>query len=217
VPQFQSAENLMHSSMTPSTIAALFCAMAILAAIPSISVLAVATRSAASGFIHGVATTIGILVGDITFILIAILGLSLLAKTLGGFFVLLKYVGGVYLILLGFNLWRSKTQDLEVEAIAKPSLFSSFLTGLLITLGDQKATLFYLGFFPAFLDLTQITLSETLTIILIAILAVGGVKLIYALMADRARLLINAKRRKVMNAIAGCVMMTVGIFLLIKP
>jgi threonine/homoserine/homoserine lactone efflux protein len=207
----------MQSSMTPSTIAALFCAMVILAAIPSISVLAVATRSAASGFIHGLATTIGILVGDIIFILIAILGLSLLAKTLGDFFSLLKYVAGAYLIVLGFNLWRAKTQSLEVEAIAKPSLLSSFLTGLLITLGDQKATLFYLGFFPAFLDLTQVSVLDTLIIITIATLSVGGVKLTYALMADRARLLINAKRRKVMNAIAGCVMMTVGIFLFVKP
>lgn len=58
----------MQSSMTLSTIGALFCAMTVLAAIPSISVLAVSTRSTAFGFIHGVFTTLGIVVGDIIFI-----------------------------------------------------------------------------------------------------------------------------------------------------
>ncbi|WP_446411964.1 hypothetical protein [Coleofasciculus sp.] len=45
--------------MTFSTIVALFSAMVVLASIPSVSVLTVSTRSATSGFIHGVFTTLG--------------------------------------------------------------------------------------------------------------------------------------------------------------
>ena len=55
--------------MTFSSIVALFSAMVVLAFIPSVSVLAVSTRSATSGFIHGVFTTLGIVVGDIIFII----------------------------------------------------------------------------------------------------------------------------------------------------
>ncbi|MCF4970657.1 LysE family transporter, partial [Nostoc sp. CMAA1605] len=90
-------------------------------------------------------------------------------------------------------------------------------TGLLITLGDQKATLFYLGFFPAFLDISQISYLDTMIIILITILAVGGVKIVYAFMADRARLLIRHQTRKIINFIAGFIMIAVGLFLFIKP
>ncbi len=61
----------MQSSMTLSSIVALFSAMA---AIPSFSVLAVSTRAATSGFIHGVFTTLGIVVGEIVFIMITIGG-----------------------------------------------------------------------------------------------------------------------------------------------
>ncbi len=43
----------MGSSMTWSSIVALFSTMVILAALPSVSVLAVITRSATFGFIHG--------------------------------------------------------------------------------------------------------------------------------------------------------------------
>ena len=202
--------------MTFSSIIALFTAMVVLASIPSISVLAVSTRSATFGFIHGVFTTIGIVLGDIIFIIIAIWGLSFLAETMGSLFVLIKYLGGAYLILLGIGLCRSKSNDVETEEVAKSSLMSSFMTGLFITLGDQKATLFYLGFFPAFLDISQISYLDTIIIIAITTVAVGGVKLGYAFMADRARLLISSKITKGINIVAGCVMIVVGVFLVTK-
>jgi threonine/homoserine/homoserine lactone efflux protein len=202
--------------MTFSNIVALFSAMVVLASIPSVSVLAVSTRSATSGFIHGVFTTIGIVVGDIIFIIIAIWGLSLLAETMGSLFVLIKYLGGAYLMFLGIGLCRSKSNRLEPEEAIESSLLSSFLAGLSITLADQKATLFYLGFFPAFLDLSKISYLDTSIIIAITIVAVGSVKLGYAFMADRARLLISSKITKRINIAAGCVMISVGIFLVTK-
>ena len=203
--------------MTFSSILALFSAMIVLASIPSISVLAVTTRAATSGFIHGVLTTIGIVLGDIIFIIIAIWGLSFLAETMGNLFVLIKYLGGAYLMLLGIGLCRSKSQDVATEEVIESSLLSSFMTGLLITLADQKAILFYFGFFPAFLDISKISYFDTGIIIAIAIVAVGGVKLGYAFMADRARLLINSKIRNRINIAAGCVMIALGVFLVTKP
>jgi threonine/homoserine/homoserine lactone efflux protein len=206
----------MQSSMTFSSIVALLGAMIVLAAIPSVSVLAVSTRSATSGFIHGVFTTIGIVVGDIIFIMIAIWGLSLLAETMGSLFILIKYFGGAYLIFLGIGLCRSKLKNMETEEVVKSSLLSSFLTGLFITLGDQKATFFYLGFFPAFFDISKVSYFDTGIIIAITTVAVGGVKLGYAFMADRARLFVNSKVRKGINIAAGCVTIAVGVFLILK-
>ncbi len=203
--------------MTFSSIIALFTAMVVLASLPSVSVLAVSARAATSGFIHGVFTTIGIVLGDIIFIIIAIWGLAFLAETMGSLFILVKYLGAAYLILLGVSLIRSKSNDLQAQEVANSSLISSFMTGLLITLGDQKATLFYLGFFPAFVDISEISYWDTIIIIAITIVTVGGVKLVYAFMADKARLLITSKIRKGMNIAAGCIMIAVGIFLVVKP
>lgn len=206
----------MQSSMTLSGMVALFSAMIVLASIPSVSVLAVSTRSATSGFIHGAFTALGIVLGDIIFILIAIWGLSFLAETMGSFFIVLKYLGGAYLIGLGIKLCRAKFNKIDAQETVKSSLASSFMTGLLITLADQKATLFYLGFFPAFLDISKISYLDTLIIIAITIIAVGGVKLGYALMAHRARLLMSSNISQKMNFIAGCVMIAVGLFIMIK-
>jgi threonine/homoserine/homoserine lactone efflux protein len=165
--------------MTLNSMIALFSAMVVLASIPSVSVLAVSTRAATFGFIHGCFITLGIVVGDIIFILIAIGGLSFLAETMGSLFILIKYLGAAYLIFLGIRLCRAKLQTMETEENIESSWLSSFLTGLSITLADQKATLFYLGFFPAFLDLSKISYWDTAMLIGITIVAVGGVKLGY--------------------------------------
>jgi threonine/homoserine/homoserine lactone efflux protein len=206
----------MQSSITLSSSIALFSAMVVLASIPSVSVLAVSTRSATFGFIHGVFTSIGIVTGDIIFILIAIGGLSLLAAKVGSLFILIKYFGAAYLIFLGIALYRSQPQDIESKEISRSSLWSSFLTGLLITLADQKATLFYLGFFPAFVDMTKISAIDTGIIMAIAIVAVGGVKLIYASISSQAKVLVRSSISKRLNILAGCVMIVVGIVLAFK-
>ena len=203
--------------MTFGSSVTLFGAMVVLALVPSISVLAVTTRSAASGFIHGVSTTAGIVVGDVFFIIVAIFGLSVLAEALGSLFILVKYLGGTYLIWLGITLWRSRPKAMEEGGVTESSLLSSFLAGLFITLGDQKAILFYLVFFPAFVNLSTLSYLDAGIIILIAIIAVGGVKLAYAFMADRTRLLFKCSDAiKRINIAAGSIMIAVGIFLLAK-
>lgn len=188
-----------------------------LAIIPSVSVLAVTARAAAFGFTHGMFTALGIVVADIIFILIAVYGLVLVAALMGEQFTWIKLIGGIYLIWLGISLWRADSRAREADEIKQSSWSSSFLTGFLITLGDQKAILFYLGFFPAFIDLSRMTPADTLIIIAIAIIGVGGAKLVYAYLADRASLAFkNTRAVRAINIIAACVMIAVGLTLLLK-
>jgi threonine/homoserine/homoserine lactone efflux protein len=207
----------MHTTLSLNSMAALFVAMMVLAAIPGVSVLAVTARSASAGFAHGVLTTAGIVVGDIIFIIIAILGLSLLAATLGDLFILVKYIGGAYLIWLGIKLWRIQSSRGRAAGNTQNSPSSSFLTGLFITLGDQKAILFYLGFYPAFVDLAALTLLDSCIIIIIATIAVGSVKLVYAYIASSAVQLTGSQPYRAINIIAGSVLFTVGLFLIVMP
>lgn len=207
----------MQTSLTLASIAALSGVMVIGAMIPSVSVLAVSARSAALGLGHGVSTAVGIVVGDVVFILIAIYGLWVLAAWLDSRFVLIQYLGGGYLIWLGIMLWRPRPKTGGTEKQDNSSLLESFLTGLLITLGDQKAIWFYLGFFPAFLDLTRLSFLDTGIIVAIAIIAVGGPKLVYAYMAYRTGRIFKASRvTTVLNRIAGSVMIAVGGLVIIR-
>ena len=191
--------------------------MMVLAMVPSVSVLAVTARAAAFGFTHGLFTTLGIIVADILFILVAVYGLALIAEMMGDQFRLVQYLGAIYLIWLGISMWRADAKARSSDSVRQSSWWSSFLSGFLITLGDQKAILFYLGFFPAFIDLSAMTPVDTLIIVLIAILAVGGAKLVYAFLADRASLMFKDSRAlHGINVLAACIMIAVGIALLLK-
>ena len=191
--------------------------MIVLAIVPSVSVLAVTARAVAFGFTHGLFTALGIVFADILFILVAVYGLALLAGMMGDQFRLIQYIGAAYLIWLGISLWRADVQARAADSVRQSSWSSSFLSGLLITLGDQKAILFYLGFFPAFIDLSTMTPLDTLIIVLIAILGVGGAKLVYAYLADRASAMFrNSRALHGINILAACIMITVGVALLLK-
>ncbi len=76
----------------------LFVIMVTLAIIPSTSVALVVTRSATLGASNGIAVAIGIVLGDLTFILLVLLGMSVVAETMAGVFLTIKYVGGTYLL-----------------------------------------------------------------------------------------------------------------------
>jgi threonine/homoserine/homoserine lactone efflux protein len=191
--------------------------MIVLAIVPSVSVLAVTARAAAFGFSHGLFTALGIVVADILFILVAVYGLALIAEMMGDQFRLIQYLGAAYLIWLGISLWRADVKTPATDPLRQSSWLSSFLTGLLITLGDQKAILFYLGFLPAFVDLATMTPLDTLIIIISAILGVGGAKVVYAFLADRASVLLkDSGALHGINVLAACVMIAVGIVLLLK-
>lgn len=202
--------------MDLGTIVTLFFALAILAALPSTSVIAVVSRSIGGGFRHGIATAIGIVVGDICFIIIAILGLSFVAESMGDLFIWVKLFAGAYLIWFGIGLWRSKSIVTNVDSVKQTSFFSSFLCGLLITLGDQKAILFYLGFFPAFIDLNSVSQTDIGIIITITIIAVGGVKVAYAFASNQASTLLkNTTAKTMLNRFAGSAMLVAGGYLIV--
>ncbi|MGK7911134.1 MAG: LysE family translocator [Synechococcus sp.] len=203
--------------MTLGNVFALFGAMFVLALLPSPSVFAVVARSLSSGFAGGLAMAIGIVAGDFAFIIAAVLGLAAIAESMTYLFVALQYVGGLYLIWLAIQLWSSSADLHDVECRDDSSLLSSFISGLLITLGDYKAIVFYVGFFPAFVDVSSLSTWHVGTILGVAAIAVGGVKVGYAFLADRARtFLIHPKVRLAMNYASAIVLFGTGLFVLAK-
>ncbi len=169
----------------------LFAIMVGLAAMPSSSVLLVVTRSVTLNVRNGLATAAGVVAGDLTFVAMAVLGMTTLAEQLGTFFVVIKYMAAAYLIWMGITLLRSKRADADVtisheqEEDQSRGMFSSFAAGLLLTLGDAKAIVFYASLLPAFMDLSALTQIDLFWVCAITVVAVGGTKAAYALAAQR--------------------------------
>lgn len=177
--------------MTAASSLALFGSMVVLALIPGPGILVVVARTLASGLRHGASTVAGIIAGDFVFITLALLGLAVLSELMGSFFIVLKYLGAAYLVWLGISLVFSKAKRSQIAPVSAPSHLASFSAGLFITLSNPKAILFYLSFFPAFLDLTQVTALDAAILYAIATVAVGGVMGAYAYAAHKSKSLIR--------------------------
>lgn len=190
----------------------LFAVMAALAAIPSTSATLVITRSATLGLANGIAVATGIVIGDLIFVLLALLGLSVVSETLGDLFSGIKYLGGVYLIGMGITLLRFHN---KTTITAGPrelgTLLTSLLAGLFLTLGDIKAIVFYLSLFPVFIDTGSLSSLDTWIIVFVTIAAVGGIKTAYAIAASRLAVLpLSLAHEKGIRTIAGCFMIGTG-------
>ncbi|WP_417578966.1 LysE family translocator [Nitrincola sp.] len=194
----------------------LFVIMLVLALAPSSSVALVVARSSTAGFLNGAVVAFGILVGDLVFVYLAILGMAVLAETMGSFFLILRYMAGAYLIWLGISLLRSNTRIQVSAGRSASTLSASFFSGLIITLGDVKAIFFYASLFPAFVDLTTIATSDIATIIVLTVVAVGGVKLGYVYFASRILSWTKSRVHGVVKKTAGGFMVGAGTYLMVK-
>ena len=192
-------------------------AMFLLAITPGPGVFATISRALSSGFLNASFVVMGIVIGDIIFLLLAIFGLSAIASILGDFFILVKYLGGIYLLFLGYKILTSKEQETNLKGIYELSWKKNFLTGLIITLSNPKVILFYLGFLPTFINLQTLTAIDIFIISTVVTIVLGGVMLAYAYSASSAKNLFKSKSSKrKMNIAAGSVMISAGAILIIK-
>ena len=136
---------------------------------------------------------------------------------------IIKYLAAAYLLWLGFGLIRSQFSKTEpILDDIRPSagagnMISSFLAGLLLTLGDVKAIFFYASLLPTFLDLSTLTVMDIAAVSAITIVAVGGVKAIYAISTDKlANLGSGFGYERSLKIASGSMLMLVGGYLALK-
>ncbi|MCF7494834.1 LysE family translocator [Vibrio sp. L5-1] len=196
---------------------ALFVAMLLSAAIPGPSVLAVLSRSLSYGWKQGLLVVLGVLIADYIFIFLALSGLSALASAMGEFATVIKYVGVTYLFWLAYTTWTSDVSESSNTSSEQGSKASSVIIGLLMTVSNPKAILFYMGFFPAFIDLKTFTTTDVMMILVISTVAVGGVLSLYACTASKARVVFQGRSAKaLLNRLSGGFLATCGALLATK-
>lgn len=107
---------------------ALACAMLIFAVTSGPGIFVTISCAFASGFRRSMVVVVGIVLGDLIFLLFAIYGLAAIAKHSQTLFLVIKYVGAAYLIGLGIKLWREKPKKMGSPGWVRTFLESHILT-----------------------------------------------------------------------------------------
>ena len=127
-----------------------FCAdILVFLALPGPGTFALLTSTGKGGLRAGAAATFGLIVGDQVLLWLAVAGVAALLATHPLAFKLVQYGGAAYLVWMGLRLLMPRQGSrspvhIEPRQYARQAFF--------ITLLNPKAIVFYMAFFPLFID-----------------------------------------------------------------
>jgi threonine/homoserine/homoserine lactone efflux protein len=171
-----------------------FCAAILLfLALPGPGTFTLLTSTAQGGLRAGAAATAGVIVGDQVLLWLAVAGVAAVLAAHPAWFRAIQFAGAAYLVWIGLRLVFAKEGAVSPVRI-EPHHYAR--QALVITLLNPKAIVFYMAFFPLFIDparhqglLTFGAMALTIAV-LSAVYALG-----LCLLADAVTARVRAHRR----------------------
>ena len=191
--------------------------MIILAASPGPGVFATVSTSITYGFRASMYLLSGLVLGDVIFLILALVGMSAISKLMGELFFIIKIAGGIYLIFLGIKLLIKNSSASKEIKIKDRNEVNTFLSGFFVTLGNPKPILFYASLVPTIINIKEVHIPEALAMIFVVITVSFLVIGTYCYIASMSKkLLIKGKINNRINKAAGLVLCTTGSYLIVK-
>ncbi|MDO9091660.1 MAG: LysE family transporter [Rubrivivax sp.] len=189
-----------------------FCAAILLfLALPGPGTFALITSTGKGGLRGGAAATLGVILGDQVLLWLAVAGVAALLAAHPTVFNAVQYAGAAYLAWIGLKLIFAKPGSaspvrIEAHHYARQAFF--------ITLLNPKAIVFYMAFFPLFIDPAQhrgmLTFGAmALTIALIT--AIYGLTLCAFADAVSAKVRAHQRLARALERLAGVFLVGFGI------
>jgi len=189
-----------------------FCvAVLVFLALPGPGAFALLTSTSKGGIQAGAAATAGVIVGDQVLMWLAVAGVAALLAAHPVIFKGVQTLGAAYLVWIGLKLIFApggKASPVHIE----PRHY--FRQALLITLLNPKAIVFYMAFFPLFIDpaqhqgaVTFVTMALTIALLT----AVYGLALCACAGVLSARVKADQRLSRALERLAGVFLIGFGI------
>lgn len=172
------------------------------------------------GMTIGVKRSLWMMLGELTGVglvaLLSSIGVAALLLNYPTFFVLFKYAGGAYLAYLGVQMWLSRGKmAIKTEENTRPaSVFELISQGFVTAIANPKGWAFFVALLPPFLQADEPLGQQLFSLITVILALEFCCLLIYASGGRTLRsLLLKSGNVRIMNRIAGSLMLGVGIWL----
>jgi threonine/homoserine/homoserine lactone efflux protein len=147
--------------LTSATFGMFLVASFILAITPGPGVIYIVTRTLRQGRRAGLASVLGIALGNFANAAAASLGLAAVLATSAIAFTILKLTGAAYLVFLGVRAFLAHPTAVE-PATRGHARIRIFADGFLVALLNPKTALFFAALLPQFIDPAQSLLDQSL-------------------------------------------------------
>jgi threonine/homoserine/homoserine lactone efflux protein len=176
------------------------------------------TQGMTNGKKAGIATALGLSLGNIVHTLAAVLGLSIMMKTSTVAFTLFKILGAAYLFYLAYQAIKHRKEPIHIHSgNVVHSNEKLFFRGFLMNILNPKVAIFFLTFLPQFVDYGAGTVAlqmTTLGLIFILLTAVIFGLFGYFSGTVRERLVQKPYFSEIMNVAAAGIFIALGVKLM---
>ena len=184
--------------------------------IPGPGNLALITSTSKGGLRGGLAATLGVMAGDQVLMWLAVAGVAALLAAYPTAFKIVQFAGAAYLAFLGIKMLLIQPGDAPIINMDTKRFFFQSMT---ITLLNPKAIVFYMAFFPLFINPTQhqglLTFGVMAGTVALLTFAYGTTStLITHYAAERIR--DNPRITSVLNKMAGLFLIGFGLKLVVS-
>jgi len=179
------------------------------------------TLSMTLGMTVGLKRTMWMMTGELLgvglVVVLSMIGVATVLLKYPSFFFAFKLAGGVYLAYIGVQMWRSRgrlaLQD-AADTINNSSRSALAMQGFITAVANPKGWAFFIALLPPFID-QSLPLLPQLGVLISMILSIEFICLVlYAVGGQSlAHLLRKRSNVRLMNRIAGTLMMGVGVWL----
>ncbi|MBC7682263.1 MAG: LysE family transporter [Ferruginibacter sp.] len=179
--------------------------------VPGPGNLALITSTSKGAIRGGFAATLGVILGDQLLMWTTVAGVAAMLASYPVAFAAVQWLGAAYLVFLGCKMLLAKAGDAPILNI-KPSHF--LRQALVITLLNPKAIVFYMAFFPLFVDPVH---HQGLLTFAVMALTIAALTFVYGLVATllthflAERMRANPVVSRVLNKLAGVFLIGFGV------
>lgn len=200
-------------TITPSDMLLYAGALLVLFLTPGPVWVALIARGLSGGFHGAWPLALGVVVGDVLWPFLAILGVSWVVSVYADFMTVLKWVAAVIFLVMGYMVIKHADKSIASDSrLTRPGMWAGFLAGLAVILGNPKAILFYMGVLPGFFDLRALTGWDIAVICFLSFVIPLIGNLCLAVFIDKARsILTSPKALRRTNLVSGWLLIGVGL------
>ena len=175
--------------------------------IPGPGNLALITSTGKGGWRAGLACCLGVMAADQVLMWLAVAGVAAVLAAYPAAFHAVQWVGAAYLAWLGYKLLTARPGDAPTIEIQPRQYFRQ---GALITLMNPKAIVFYMAFFPMFVDPARHQGAITFGVMAATVAAITFIYSVIVVMLTT----VLAERLRANPAVVKWLEKTAGVFLI---
>ena len=162
----------------------------------------------------GIYTAIGLGLGIAVHITYCLAGIALIISKSILLFNIIKITGAIYLFYIGFQVFLSKADDIEIKNFEKKQDISSLMAlkvGFLTNVLNPKATLFFMSMFTVFIpEVTPNIILAIISIVMILMTIIWFICVSLFFTQPKVQIVFN-KFQKIFNKIFGGLLMALGV------